>query len=121
LVASGVWRAPKGFKTVFGRIDWGWATRAGLAPPAGAGAVQLAWGGAGEMTNSAVICFGWEMLDAGGVGERFFRAGAGIQAGTNTESGLRACFFYFRRRVERGFRYGIEWLNDRNGSTWATG
>ena len=61
---SGVWRALRGFKTVFGWCLGDRAARACLSPPGGAGAVQLALGATGKMTDSAVMRLGWKVLGA---------------------------------------------------------
>lgn len=66
-----------------------------MSPPAGSGAVQLAWGAAGEMADSAVMVLGWKVLGAAMVLGESGGPGAQIRMGEKNESGLRACFFYF--------------------------
>jgi len=61
---SGVWRALRGFKTVFGALIGAQVICVGLSPPGGSGAVQLAWDATGEMADAAAIIFGWKVLSA---------------------------------------------------------
>jgi hypothetical protein len=78
-----------------------------LSPPAGSGAVQLAWGATGEIADWAVIRLEGEILFSGrGIGW-LVRPGAPMREGGNDESRLRACFFYFERVLEMVFGAGL--------------